>query len=76
MLTFATEAPSVPQSTIDTSWILFAIGTTIIGAIALNMRFKVKAGLKTNNIYSWLIFFSHLVLIPLTYLILDKLMFM
>lgn len=64
---------SSQYATMDIMFFVFAIVCTILGSIVLNILFKEFTGLKKNNKYSWLIFLSHIILIPLTFYAFDRL---
>jgi len=66
---FATESPQVPENTINMISYVFSVFVTIVGAIILNLYFKNSLELKKNNKQTWLIFISHIILIPSTYFI-------
>ena len=68
IITFATESPTVPQNVLDLTFLIFSVFVTLAGTIMLNYLFKRYMKLKKNNSKSSVIFVSHLILIPLTYI--------
>jgi hypothetical protein len=59
-------------TTMNIMFYFLAIVFTILVAIVLNILFKEFTGLKRNNKYSWLIFISHIVLIPITFVLVSN----
>lgn len=69
MLTFTADNPAVSESTSAIIFSSFAVFVTVVGSMILNYSFKDYMKLKRNTKHTWLIFFAHLVLIPLTYVL-------
>jgi hydrogenase-4 membrane subunit HyfE len=59
----------LPEQSQENVFIIFGILVTIIGAIALNYFFRKIMKLQKSNKYSLTIFFAHLFLIHMTYLL-------
>lgn len=69
MLAFVADNPTVSESTLDIIFYIFSLFVTVVGSTILNYLFKRSMKLKKNTKHTWLIFFAHLILIPLTYIL-------
>lgn len=69
MLTFVADSPTVSESTLDIIFYIFSLFVTVVGSTILNYLFKRSMKLNKNTKHTWLIFFAHLILIPLTYIL-------
>lgn len=67
ILVMATDDPTVSHDWVHVTWYIFSVVVTILGSWILNVIFNGSVNLKKNTKYSWCIFISHLVLIPLTW---------
>ena len=68
MIGFATESPNISGKTVDFVFYTASIIITILSAFILNIIYRKSLKLKKNNKTTSLIFFTHILLIPLTYL--------
>lgn len=68
MLTFSVDDPAVSESTSNLIFYSFSLFVTVLGSIILNYLFNRFTNSNKNNKLTWLIFISHLILIPLTFL--------
>ncbi|HFK1742365.1 hypothetical protein ACE41B_30200 [Bacillus cereus] len=67
ILVMATDDPTVSHDWFNVTWYIFSVVVTILGAWISNVIFNDSVNLKKNTKYSWFIFISHLILIPLTW---------
>ncbi|CAM4081939.1 hypothetical protein BAMA_16595 [Bacillus manliponensis] len=61
--------PELSKNTVGLGFFILCASVTILGAGCLNVVFKNGTNLDKNTKYSWAIFISHLILIPLTYIL-------